>query len=286
MTLRMFLGFLLALTPLPGMCLTPAPLSHASFTERPKLGLSDEYLQLAAAENLETDMPVQMETNAYDSEFPNLLIPTEPDKSGLIRDTKLFLLYQVAVVGVLYMMPESVSQWSEDDKNGNVFGKWDENVNNLRKDKDDWGINFIGHPYFGAVYYVRARHRGYDRQDSFLYATIMSTIYEYGIEALFEPVSIQDLIFTPIGGAVMGEYFMIAREKIKRNIAAKGYADTSDKVNLFFTDPLGTINAKVNKMFGHKENDQARLELYPMVRINSTDHSSMELQGIQAFYRW
>lgn len=281
----MILGFLLALTPLPGLCLNPIPLTQTDALERPRLGLSDEYLHLAAAEAPNTNQPLN-HTSQFDPEFPYLQIPSEPDKSGLIRDSKLFLLYQVAIVGVIYLMPESISKWSEDDKNGNVFDKWEENVNNLRKDKDDWAINFIGHPYFGAVYYVRARHRGYDRESSFWYSAIMSTIYEYGIEAVFEPVSIQDLIFTPIGGAVMGEYFMIARENIKRNIATKSYTSTSDKVKLFFTDPLGSINAKVNRMFGHKENDQARLELMPLIRIDESDKSSMELQGIQAFYRW
>ena len=281
----MILGFLLALTPLPGLCLNAIPLTQTDTLERPRLGLSDEYLHLAAADDPNANQPLN-KTSQFDPEFPYLQIPNEPDKSGLVRDSKLFLLYQVAIVGVIYLMPESISKWSEDDKNGNVFDKWEENVNNLRKDKDDWAINFIGHPYFGAVYYVRARHRGYDRESSFWYSAIMSTIYEYGIEAVFEPVSIQDLIFTPIGGAVMGEYFMAARENIKRDIATKGYTSTSDKVKLFFTDPLGSINDKVNRMFGHKETDQARLELMPLIRVNESDNSSMELQGIQAFYRW
>ena len=281
----MILGFLLAFTPLPGLCLNPIPLTQTDTPEKPKLGLSDEYLHLAAADDPNTNKPLN-KTSLLNPEFPYLQIPAEPDRSGLIDDSKLFLLYQVAIVGVIYLMPESISKWGEDDKKGNIFDKWKENVNNLRKDKDDWAINFIGHPYFGAVYYVRARHRGYDRESSLWYSAIMSTIYEYGIEAVFEPVSIQDLIFTPIGGAIMGEYFMIARENIKRNIAAQGYTTTSDKVKLFFTDPLGSINAKVNRMFGHKENDQARLELMPLIRVDQSDNSSMELQGIQAFYRW
>ena len=280
------LGLLLALIPVPGLCLdAPLPL-HTAVAERPKLGLNHDYLQLAAADDLTLTTPAPPSVTSYDPEFPNLFIPAEPDWEGIKQDTKLFLLYQLGVVGALYLMPESISKWSTEDKTGNVFDKWNDNVNNLRKDKDEWGINYIGHPYFGSVYYVRARHRGLDRQDSFWYAAIMSTIYEYGIEALFEPVSIQDLIFTPVGGAVIGEYFMIGREKMKRNIAAKGYSDTSDKVLLFFTDPLGAINKKVNQWFGNTESDQARLDLFPLVSLDQNNGHNVELMGVQAMYRW
>ena len=282
----MILGLILALCSLPGICSNSGLLYPTSYLDRPQLGLSGEYLRLAATDGKSSNVSSIAEMPGYDPEFPFLQIPAEPDKPGLIHDTKLFLLYQVAIVGILYVMPESVSQWSTEDKNGNPTDKWKENVSNLRKDKDQWAINYIGHPYFGSVYYVRARHRGYDRQDSFWYAVVMSTIYEYGIEALFEPVSIQDLIFTPVGGSVLGEYFMIGREKMKRNIADKGYASVSDKILLFLTDPLGAINQKVDEMTGYKKKGDARLELYPVVAMSDSSLGSIELKGIQAFYRW
>ena len=68
MTLRMILGFLLALTPLPGLCLNPIPLTQTNFIERPKLGLSDEYLQLAAADNLNTETSFS-KTDTFDPVF-------------------------------------------------------------------------------------------------------------------------------------------------------------------------------------------------------------------------
>jgi len=221
---------------------------------------------------------------ADQQEFPHLNLPSSPDHEGLMHDSKLFLLYQVGVVGVLYLMPQSVSQWGDDQKNGNVFRKWDDNVNNLRKDHDDWTINYIGHPYFGSVYYVRARQRGFDRPDSLWYGVVMSTIYEYGIEAIFEPVSIQDLIFTPVGGAVIGEYFMTARENIMRDVSNRGYATTGDNVKLFFTDPLGVINKKVDKLIGYKE---ASLDLMPLFSRDGVDqHSMPALVGLQAHVSW
>lgn len=284
MTVRKILGLLLALIPVPGLCLDSTLPLQLAVAEHPKLGVDQDYIQLAAAD-VQTSA-TKTSDNIYNPEYPNLFIPTAPDRDGLAADTKLFLLYQLSVVGILYLMPESVSQWDDEDKTGNIFRKWDDNVNNLRKDTDDWGINYIGHPYFGATYYVRARHRGYTRQNSFWYAAVMSTIYEYGIEALFEPASIQDMIFTPVGGAIVGEYLMVGREKLKRNIAIKGYSNTSDKVLLFFTDPLGSINAKVNQWFGHDEANQARLELFPMISLEQGSTHNIELKGVHATYRW
>lgn len=284
-TLRMMfkrLFVLLAALVLPGLCLGEnAPQYNLSYTTAQKPEFRLAALDGEGSSSPADSTPVR---TADQLEFPHLDLPSSPDREGLMHDSKLFLLYQVGVVGVLYLMPESVSQWGDDQKNGNIFRKWDDNVNNLRKDHDDWAINYIGHPYFGSVYYVRARQRGYSRQNSLWYSTVMSTIYEYGIEALFEPVSIQDLIFTPVGGAVIGEYFMTARENIKRDIANRGYATTGESVGLFFTDPLGVINQKVDKLFGYKE---ASVDLMPLFnRARDDEHTMPALVGLQAHVSW
>ncbi len=283
------LGFLLALLPFSASCL-----ENGGLTTQLALADSSSMLQLAVADSLQND-PVAGSPNLSvttrtrippHEEFPHLDIAAEPDWDGLRHDSALFIGYQAAVVGVLFLMPESVSKWGEDQKKGNVFRKWNDNVNNLRKDKDEWEINYIGHPYFGSAYYVRARHRGYNREDSFWYAVIMSTIYEYGIEAIFEPVSIQDLIFTPVGGAIMGEYFMTARENIKRRIAETGQITAGDKFKLFMTDPLGSVNRKVDQWLGMDGDKQASLELFPMIKAKGDDNHTPELVGLQALYIW
>jgi hypothetical protein len=291
------LGLIFALLPLPGLCLDLNLSSREMGLSALSMDLSVSsndtlsqhnntlYLSDANQANNNSSQPgvANNQATADQIEFPHLDLPSEPDWDGLKSDTKLFLLYQVAVVGVIYFMPESTSQWDEEDKSGNIFGKWDDNVTGLRKDEDDWGINYIGHPYFGAVYYVRARHRGFSRKGSFWYSFGMSTLYEYGIEALFEPTSIQDLIFTPVGGAIMGEYFMTAHENLRRGVAEKGYADTSDKIWLFMTDPLGAINRKVTKSFG---SDEARLDVYPLITQSMGNGSTPEIIGLQANIIW
>ncbi len=214
-------------------------------------------------------------------------IPSTPDSQGLWGDTKLFLLYQVGVIGVIWLMPESISKWDDEDRKGNIFRKWDDNVNNLRRDKDEWSINYFWHPYWGSVYYTRARNRGYDRQQSFWYSVGMSTMFEYGVEALFEPVSVQDLIFTPVGGTIMGEYFMNARTDIRNRILATGKVTTSDKIKLFLTDPLGVINQKVEHMI----HDEASFNVFPVMKRNTmtADNGAVQTNtyyGVQAMLNW
>jgi hypothetical protein len=173
------------------------------------------------------------------------------DSAGLRRDTSYFLGYQVVAIGVLYVAPESFSGWSEDQKEEYSLSKWRENVTHPTWDEDDYFINYVLHPYWGAAYYVRAQERGYDRMQSFWYSALLSSIYEFGVEALFEPPSVQDLIVTPIGGAIVGNYFVRIRAGIRAREMELGYRRTSDKILSVVTDPFGAINQQLDKMLGY-----------------------------------
>lgn len=180
--------------------------------------------------------------------------PASPDWRGATRDVVYYLGYQVAGVAILYAMPESVSGWSDEDKDESSADRWRENVTNVVWDEDDWFVNYVMHPYWGGAFYVRARERGLDRVQSFWFSTLLSTLWEYGAEALFEPVSVQDLVVTPLAGFLVGEYlFAPLRERIR---AKPGELDWSDKVLLVLTDPLGAINVQVDGLFGVKSSLQ------------------------------
>lgn len=172
----------------------------------------------------------------------------EPDWAGVRRDIGYFLGYQFVALGVLYVVPESVSGWTDESKEDYSFRKWRDNTSKPVWDEDVWWINYVTHPYWGGAYYVQARDRGLDRARAFGYAALLSTLYEYGAESLAEPVSIQDLVVTPVGGFLVGEYlFMPWRERIR---AKPGPLKWSDKTVLFLTNPLGVINGKVDGWLG------------------------------------
>jgi hypothetical protein len=175
--------------------------------------------------------------------------PDTPDWPGARRDTSYFLVYQLAVIGVLYLMPDSVTNWDKDDiEAGRLADKWWDNLTHPEWDEDDWWINYLAHPYWGATYYIRGRERGLDRPRSFLYSALLSTLYETTFEAVAEPVSYQDLIVTPVLGALVGEYvFGPLRERIR---ARPGTPSWSDKTVLFLTDPLGVMSSWTDRRRG------------------------------------
>lgn len=246
------LGFLLFLfLPLSGLCL------DIHITSDARLGAVSGTNALTSEEHAE-QFSLQMDSSSQVNENLNLSSETdlrrfssdEPDWEGLKTDSELLLFYQLGTVVVLFFLPEKITKWDEEKKRSDPFENWDDNVKNLRRDEDEWAVNYIGHPYFGATYYVRARSRGYNRSKSFWYTAAMSTVYEYGVEAVFEPVSVQDLVVTPVGGAIVGEYFIYSRQKILKRITRTGKQSTWDNVALFLTDPLAIINKKVMGLFG------------------------------------
>lgn len=72
-------------------------------------------------------------------------------------------------------------------------------------DSDRFGINFIGHPYTGSMYFNAARSQGYSYVQSIPFAIGGSLMWEYFGENT-RP-SYNDVINTPLNGAFLGEIF-------------------------------------------------------------------------------
>ncbi len=195
------------------------------------------------------------------------------DYGGLVHDTAYFFGYQFFIVGALYVLPESVSAWSDEQKEEYTFEKWKHNVTNPRWDPDKWYINYILHPYWGMTYYTRGRERGLSESGSFWYAFTLSCVYEFGLEALFEPVSIQDVIFTPALGSLWGWWV----EDTRREIKSQAEYSTWDKTVLIATDPLGTLNTLVDGLFGvGVESEMEFRAFYQSPAITESDRLSLD----------
>lgn len=173
-------------------------------------------------------------------------ITRHKDTDGLRSDMYYFLGLQFAVVGVLYVMPESVTNWDEETKSQAQFEEWLKHVKKAKWDKDGHVINYLLHPYWGATYYVRARERGYGKAGSFWYSVLLSTLYEYGLESVFEHPSKQDLFVTPVIGSWLGVHFMNWREKTKKRIATTGQRRLRDRALIGLTDPLGAVRGWID----------------------------------------
>ena len=213
------------------------------------------------------------------------------DRAGLRRDTWYFLSYQVATIGILYALPEGVSGWTDEQKSGYSMSIWWDNVTHPQIDSDDFYINYILHPYWGAAYFVRAQERGYTDMQSFWYAALLSSAYEFGAEALFEEPSIQDLIVTPIGGTLVGMYFMTVRDNIRKREAVLGHRTTKDKWLWVLTDPLGSLNRQFDKLFGWETEFHMRPYSYtrrrePGMQFDPVPWDEDRVYGIEIRFQW
>lgn len=173
---------------------------------------------------------------------------TSRDWLGLGRDTVFLLGYQIAFIGVLYFLPEGVTHWSSEEKKISFEKWWDHVQHPVMWDKDNPLGNYVGHPYIGAAYYTRARERGFGRIDSFVYSALASAMFEFGPEAVFERPSVQDLIVTPVGGALMGLGFEPLRDWVKGKPEPRWYGH----VILIATDPIGALNSVFERLMGIK----------------------------------
>ncbi|MBP6757692.1 MAG: DUF3943 domain-containing protein [Flavobacterium sp.] len=194
---------------------------------------------------------------------PNAYPPPFKDYRRLGYNTSIYAGATIIAFGVLWFMPENVTNWNKAEmKEKGIMWKWKENTKaGPVMDKDKWQLNYIAHPYCGAIYYMTARSSGFSVLESFGYSAIMSTFFwEYGIESFAEIPSSQDLIITPVLGSVLGEGFFYAKKAIvrhdKRILKSRFLGITS----LFIMDPFNTIMDG----FGYKAKVKTQMNLAPV----------------------
>lgn len=139
---------------------------------------------------------------------------------------------------------------------------------------------------------MRSRERGYDDRDSFWYAAALSASFEFGAEALFEEPSIQDLIVTPVGGWLLGRYFMRIREDVIAGNSASSELPFHQRLVLTVTDPLGALNRALDRWLGLDQ----RFHLQPfaqarpvMTRVSGDGATLVQtdrIYGVTFSYRW
>ncbi len=79
-------------------------------------------------------------------------------------------------------------------------------------DDNDWGVNQIGHPYQGSLYYSMARYYGHGYLEGLAYTMFGSWQWEMFMEK--EWAAINDLVTTTLGGPMVGEMLYRLSEKV------------------------------------------------------------------------
>ncbi len=223
-----------------------------------------------------------------------------PKQDGLLgrytilgEDALYFMEPAFMVLGTLYLLPEEVSNWDRDEIDWEHGSKnWPENVSNWQWDSDDDWINYIGHPFFGSAYFIYARHYGFSRLESFLFSLSASSFYEIALEAWAEPVSIQDMIFTPLLGWGLAELLLPLEYRIQQNDNRVLNSRILGAVSLFLIDPFGHIVLpfkRLTQSFFSKDTDVYLTPMYeyheevdPLGRTINTE----ERYGLILTFKW
>ena len=197
---------------------------------------------------------ISLDDDLYeDYSIKNINLNTKLDtkEKKLFTDTMYLQVFMVGTVGFLYMLPSSVTKWEDEGEEKSLSEKWKEHVKaGPVWDKDDFVINYIGHPVSGAWYYMVAREDGYGPWSSFVYSFLLSTFFwEYGYEAFAEIPSTQDLIFTPTIGALMGEGFFYLQKELDKNHGMIWGSHILGNISYFFLNPIGRMTESMDNFF-------------------------------------
>lgn len=126
--------------------------------------------------------------------------------------------------------PGEVVTWASIKKNFRGGFKWD---------SDMLGTNLFLHPYHGGLYFNAGRSNGYNFWQSELFAIGGSLMWEMFMEN--EYPSTNDVIATPIGGAVVGEITFRASDAVLDD-RTWGWQRAGREIAAFVISPMRGLN--------------------------------------------
>lgn len=206
------------------------------------------------------------------------------DPRRLVYNTGLCFGASLLDFAFLWSLPENSTHWDKEKiRKEGLIKQWGNNLDaGPVWDEDGFFFNWITHPWAGAVYYMNARGSGFKRWESFVYSTLMSTLFwEFGVESFIEIPSWQDLIITPIVGSFIGEVFFIWKGKIIRNERHVLNSYFLGRITLFVMDPFNELL----DVFGYKTKNKKQTYT-AIVPISYDYHSKKPILGIQIVHHF
>lgn len=134
-------------------------------------------------------------------------------------------------------------------------------------DNDQLGTNTFLHPYNGSLYYAAGRSNGYNYWQSELFAIGGSAMWELFMEN--EYPSTNDIIATPIGGAVLGETLYRISDAIIDD-RTTGWERFEREAGAFILSPIRGINRILTGQAWKKRTSSGRMFGVPNIAIQAS----------------
>ena len=145
--------------------------------------------------------------------------------------------------GLMLLLPEQIDPMQVERNRAQFVRSWTEHPillfhkNFFESDGDPWAFNVFAHGLFGSETYLAARGWGHSPFVSALFSLLSSFFWEFMIESWSQQPSTVDLVWTPLGGSILGELRYQAYMASKRGIRVKGL-----RIALMIVlDPLGEV---------------------------------------------
>jgi len=129
--------------------------------------------------------------------------------------------------------PAAVYRWDQWQKTFSEPPIWDE---------DHWSWNYMAHPVMGSLSYLSFRDRGGSWLEGFLGTALNSVIYEYVIIGAVQQPSYNDMIVTPISGALIGEGIYRMNKRFVRD----RYLNVWERIAVTICDPYEVVFHRFN----------------------------------------
>lgn len=145
-------------------------------------------------------------------------------------------------------------------------------------DNDKLGTNMFAHPYTGSLYYNAARSNGFNFWQSELFSIFGSAMWETFMEC--EYPSTNDVIATPIGGAVLGETLFRSSDAVLDD-RTTGWERFGREAAAFVLSPMRGINRIVTGEAWRVRSTTGRVFGRPDVSVRvSAGLKALEFQGM------
>ena len=173
--------------------------------------------------------PIQQPIEA---EAPDWLLPSCHSAAILVATRAgLSLLWPEA-----YDPSQFASNWESFKGSYSGLPEFDSQAAFFEWDGDPWPINLLGHGLMGAEFYLSHRRAGHSWVVALGMSAAWSSLWEYGIESWYQQPSGIDLLWTPLGGALIGEGRYQLLTWVEDMEASAGR-----KALLYLIDPLGEL---------------------------------------------